>query len=554
MRSNNITAFVVNEMRPHRKSASDWRQLRFALPLLCAIAAFFGSCQHTSAADSVEAWEYSPYRISVWLAYDLSDPRINSRVINDIKKQVPLIAYSEEPCAWRVEVKDAAQAYRDPILNRLADFEFSDEEKTSSDVKKGDKIIMLGIKVKNRKITLMAREWDCPTEVWGPYVEHEVYSSELVPRGAYHTMVQAFVPVARLLQVEKKSGRAVPRAGGLTQCPGYVPFTFQTTNADGETEDVTEYRFALKPNYTSPVWMGIGDVFVPVMRRALRKKVDGKRISVVMTMDIEWTYALTESLDENDGEPSLGVTIYSAKRAPMGGATGRRTERILRKVKPQSTTTTLLLTNRKDPPEPLAGYEIFSVRPGYKASDLLGKTDWAGSFKVDQHEEYPLRVLYVRSGKRVLARLPMVPGYYPESSQKMFNDDIRIRAEGAVRGFENNLLDLIARRQTLKIQTEMALGKKDFKRAKSLIDDFAALKTGKDFAIEVASESRKFASKDPREQKKIDYLFSEINRLVAQKLKPSELSDLQVLLRETKEGKKPDPEPETESETDVNGG
>ena len=103
---------------------------------------------------------------------------------------------------------------------------------------------------------------------------------------------------------------------------------------------------------------------------------------------------------------------------------------------------------------------------------------------------------------------------------KMFSDEVRLRAEGIVRGMQNNLLNLIASRQSLSVQTRAALEKKQVDRANLLMDEFRKLETGEAFFIKLEEQAAALQGKDDREKRKINAMFDELRRLVGKHLSP----------------------------------
>ena len=63
---------------------------------------------------------------------------------------------------------------------------------------------------------------------------------------------------------------------------------------------------------------------------------------------------------------------------------------------------------------------------------FVGRTNWNGILKVEPTED-PLRLLYVKNGGAILARLPLVPGLYSQVVADLSGDDIRLQAEAYIR-------------------------------------------------------------------------------------------------------------------------
>ncbi|MCC6507804.1 MAG: hypothetical protein IT423_01755 [Pirellulaceae bacterium] len=88
----------------------------------------------------------------------------------------------------------------------------------------------------------------------------------------------------------------------------------------------------------------------------------------------------------------------------------------------------------------------------------------------------PLVLLYVKSGDTVLARLPLVPGLNEVDLADLPSDARRLEAEAHLRGFQNDILDLIGKRAILTSRVQQALKARNYKDAGELIEEVRALK------------------------------------------------------------------------------
>ena len=67
-----------------------------------------------------DIWEYSPYRVQVWVALGDSaalTERLEQQVIRRVKWQAEIVDQS----AWRVEATRAPEVWRQPILSQLSE-------------------------------------------------------------------------------------------------------------------------------------------------------------------------------------------------------------------------------------------------------------------------------------------------------------------------------------------------------------------------------------------------------------------------------------------------
>ena len=162
----------------------------------------------------------------------------------------------------------------------------------------------------------------------------------------------------------------------------------------------------------------------------------------IMIGPIEWAYCVVEEIDG----VRFDMGYYSGRPGGLQGRQNKRTFRMAMKVKPVGESTMIRLHAQKRVDFPLIGYEIYEKELKSTKMTFVGRTDWDGRLHVDQ-DEHPLRLLYVKNGGAVLARLPFVPGHTPLQIADLTGDDLRLQAEAYIRGVENSIIDLVALRK-----------------------------------------------------------------------------------------------------------
>ena len=165
------------------------------------------------------------------------------------------------------------------------------------------------------------------------------------------------------------------------------------------------------------------------------------------------------------------------------------------------------------------------------ASDLItnyiaGLTDWRGMIDIEQ-SDLPLRLIYVKNGAHLLARIPVVPGYRPLETVPLGSDDKRLEAEAFAKGMESTVMDLVARREILaaRIRRRIAEGKRDDARA--LLEEMKSFQTRADLEQMLASRESALASRDKRQQQYIDQLLAGTRSLLNKYLSPQQLVTLE---------------------------
>jgi hypothetical protein len=274
----------------------------------------------------------------------------------------------------------------------------------------------------------------------------------------------------------------------------------------------------------SPSAIRAGDVLQPVIRRNDRRG-DAKPNGIQV---LDRTYLLVRQPQEY----FLDCDVYSASRNPLVGRSSPAVERVALRVRPHGSHTMLQLVDRDDAHVPLEGYEVWSRKPTADGdtesnpSVRLGLTDWRGMIEVER-SDLLLRLIYVKNGAHLVARIPVVPGYRPLETVPLASDDKRLEAEAFVKGMESTVMDLVARREILaaRIRRRLAEGKRD--EARALLDEIKSFQTKEDLEMMLASRQSALASPDKRQQQRIDQLLTGTRSLLNKYLNPEQLVALE---------------------------
>lgn len=97
----------------------------------------------------------------------------------------------------------------------------------------------------------------------------------------------------------------------------------------------------------------------------------------------------------------------------------------------------------------------------------------------------PLVLLYVKSGDTVLARLPLVPGLNEVDLADLPSDARRLEAEAHFKGFQGEILDLIAKRAILSSRVGLFLKEGKFADAEALIPEADLMRGYKEMSDEL---------------------------------------------------------------------
>ncbi len=500
----------------------------------------------TVTAQEEFSWEYSQYDIQVWLAYG-SSPALTEEMRASLPKQIEQEAWAQVGPPWKLTISQAPSKVHDRILSVLdkitadqlvaidvdaakskvpvitptgvlsgmievmlirAEVASANAIKAADTnlyrkVLSADKVILVSIDFRDGAFVVSAREFDCRTRVMGRVATRRDSRPHLLAATALDAMLGAFSPLVRIESSKGKEAVVRVRAGGLITSPD------------------------------NPIAIGRNSLLQPVIRKNDRYG-DPKRIDV-----IEWTYL---RVDHAEGRVWV-CEVQSAMRNPLTGRGGARTLKVGLGVRPERDETRLQLVSlekvMRDGKEvtiqvPMESYEIFAKNPlvdkdgKMEKAVPLGRTDWRGMITIKRDPDYPLRLIYVKNGRYLLARLPLIPGLDETTVADLTSDEQRLEVEAFVRGVEATVTDIVARRQILAqlIRRRLAAGKA--KEVRELMEQFSQL-PGKDEMDQIiAARKNAIKSGNPREQKRINALLRGAEMLILRYLDKS----LEVELRE----------------------
>lgn len=260
-----------------------------------------------------------------------------------------------------------------------------------------------------------------------------------------------------------------------------------------------------------------GDSFRPVIRRNDREG------NVIGIRSVSWSFCMVQEL-------AAGDLVCRLHTGVVGGLSGRRRGRLQQlalAVVPPQRPSVLVLQSPHKPPRPLAGYGVYAHPPDSKTGVLLGRTDRRGRITIPPVETgNPLRILQVRNGGQLLQRLPMVPGMAPEPTARIVNDDQRLQTEGFVTGLQEQMVDLVTRREVIFARARARIKAGQFDEAQALLDRARKLPTAHEFGLKLRGQQKDSSAVDRRVQARINKLFDDTHELVNQHLDPEAVEDL----------------------------
>lgn len=498
---------------------------------MCWIIAY-GAALSTArdAWGAAGEWEYTPYRIHVWLAI-APDAGLNSAVRDDIAATIQRRAEVEFRTTWEVMISEPPAAIAQEMTSDLSRLTAARIAQSADKLLNDDKLVCITVNSSPIEMQVRSRELDAHTRLWGPMVEHTVRNPDQLGNTVYSCLVEAFTPIVRIEQGESRTAIVRLRAGGLA------------------LEDKSAVR------------VGVGDVLVPIIRNNDRL---GKPL-LDRTAEVPWTLMQVTGADRTNRN-LLNCNVYSGMRAPLRGRTTGRKERYAVKARIVNNHTEVKVQVRplkaNLAPEPLAGLEVFSRIPSpdeprqqtaeeAKAEEkknppeFLGYTDWRGAIEVAPVAAVPLRLVYIKSGGQLLARLPIAPGRQLLQVAEVPDDSPRLQAEGYVKGFNSELMDLVAQRQIIASRVRKRIADKKFDEAQKLLDELRTLKSRGDIQRNLEEQMhRQLQSPYASVQARIDKLYGDTRSLVGKYLDPDLPNQLLLELRKAR-GENPGATPDS---------
>ncbi len=455
--------------------------LNFVRYLVLAIAS---TAFEARPATAQSVWELTPYRVlfAVWTD-DL--PEFTPLWQQDLRASLVQHAESTFGPAWETSTADCPTDVAATTLSQLQ--QLPAKSLPADWLAAHDKLMVVRVALSADGYDVRTREFDLATQLWSPPRATKALTPSSVAVEVFRTAVQGFAPLAMVEQVEGK-------------------------------QVVLQLRAAALPPRDSSVQLIVPDaVYRPVIRFNDREG-NAKRIEA-----IEWTFLVAQSQEQN----AVTCSVESGLRNPLVSRVRGRTQQLALTVLPPREPTTLTLVSRVDAKHRLPGFDVWVHPANLKATTLLGKTDRFGSVVIPPPPLYesPLRILLIKNGSEVVAKLPVLPGLFSQLEASLSDDQERLALEGFITGLQEELVDTVARREVLASLIHARVQKNDQAAAQKLLDELRSLKTREQF-ISMLSERRKtIVNKDPRVQRQIDKLFTDTQKVLNQHLDTKLIDD-----------------------------
>lgn len=458
---------------------------------------------------AARAWEARPYQVAVWICHPGLPELVafEDQIFEDIESACEL----KDASSWFVNVGTPAGPTRNFLFSSVMSSDPGGDFEKDPMLKFYDKLMAVRLERVAGATGIIVREYDLQTGQWGPIVEKTSTNMASLGNAVADGIAQAFMPLARIDRVDVDNKVHIkPRA--TETC---VRVTWKN-----------EVSPEIVPVTTSPVYVRQSDRFLPIIRKTDRS---GKLVSLD---PIEFTFLTIDKIERNE----LIASIHSTQRTPLGQRKSKRSQKLAVVIRPVERPSTLhLVSSDKTNPQPLEGYEVWARRPADTQevkSTFLGKTDWRGNVQIPPAPE-GLRLIYIKRGARALRKLPVIPGFKDRLVSSLPNDDARLFSEGVIRGYSNEIINLVVQRELLEQEIESLIGSEKFEEADDKLQEYKALETPTDMKRRMSNEEVRLKSmtEDQRETGFITNMFQTLKVLLDSKVANSREIELQEQLQ-----------------------
>jgi hypothetical protein len=301
------------------------------------------SAATAGAAEVMETWEGSPYRIRATLAIDAP-----GELARQLAAELPQYLHERVSTAigsvWQLNSNLATGPMRQRMLRGIEAFTTVDVADGADDE---DKRLLLTVRATPQGYELSAREFDRYVQRWGPTIHRSTRQRDAVAELLFELVTQAVAPLAHVLSDP--------------QNPRQVILEMRGSDLPASGADFS--------------WVHPGDVFQPLLRRTTR---DGLLMPGGVTV-VPWTF-LEIVKQEEPAERPIG-RIRNVTQRPLGIRRGR-VEQLAIGLQHDPGNSVVELHSRLEQKKPLVGYEVVAQNMDEKETRSLGKSDAAGDVKV----------------------------------------------------------------------------------------------------------------------------------------------------------------------------
>ncbi len=334
-----------------------------------------------------------------------------------------------------------------------------------------DKIFIVRLQTNESLTDVSVVEMDTLMQHFGPVAKAEGGTRHTLPTLIGKTITRAFAPVVRVDNAGTRTATGLLRASGLIV-----------------DED-------------SPAKLKAGDVLEPMIRK------DDRNGRAYVIGPLDWAFLNVTGFEGRN----VKMDFYSGRAGGLQGRKNKRTFKMALKVRPFQEASTVRLHLQRDPSTPMIGYELYEKELKSTKMTFVGRTDWDGRLRIEPTKA-PFRLLYVKNGGAVLARLPIVPGLHEFDVADLSGDDTRLQAEAYIRGVQNAIIDLVAVRELFRARIQLRLKRGEMEKAQALMEALRDQPSNEELANDMGKRQTYFnnllaGSGNANQRAKVDQMF-----------------------------------------------
>jgi len=327
------------------------------------------------------------------------------------------------------------------------------------------------------------REFDVRTQLFGEIRQVDAAYLSQLPELLFEGMTASLTPITRVVQVDGAAIMLEERAGELLALQETLPPVSQR------------------------------QVLIPVTRTNDR---DG---NPQLIRRVDWTFL---SVEENSGG-LLSTTMQTGLRSPINARMRPRHQQLALLAKPNDDHTTIQFASYISRDMPLPICDVLESISGRRQAVNIGTTSLRGEFRIDYLAERPVRLLYVRNGTNLIARIPVMPGVNRVLTAEVPVADSTLHAESLVLGIQEEILDTLATRQILVSQAVTFRQRSDRKGFDDTVLKLRQLKTQQNYESELNILKLQLPYDDSISRRRIETMIEQTRKFIRDSLPPVEV-------------------------------
>ena len=328
--------------------------------------------------------------------------------------------------------------------------------------------------------SLAIRELDVRTLLFSDVWRLRVTKASQLPESVFRGIVETLTPIAHVVHVRENQIKLEERAGELLMLQTVIP--------------------ALKEQQT----------MLPVQRINDR---DGNPLRIRI---VDWTYFIVEK----NRSSLVDAEMMTGLRDPISSRRRSTHWQLALLAKPRFDHTTIKLTSYITPDMRIPICDVLEHLPEEKVAKRIGETDEQGEFQVGFLPNRPVRLLFIRSGTQLMARLPVMPGLTQVMTAPIAIADSTLHAESIMIGIQEQILDAVGQRQILITQAKDYRRKNNRAAFNETLIRIQRLKSAREFETQLNILRSGISPDDPISKRRIENMLANTKKMARESLPP----------------------------------